>query len=384
MSSVTASTEGKAVDQPYRVMLVDDSAVIRGLFRRTLEADPEITIVSSVSNGQLAIDALERRPVDVVVLDIEMPVMNGMAALPRILKVDPDVKVIMASTLTQENAAISMKALADGATDYIPKPTARHEIHSAEAFKRELVEKVKALGFARRSKGRPPGAPRIKVPQPDGSQPEPAAPRRAVPEIKLRTPSTVRPAILCIGSSTGGPPALMQLLAKLKDGFDLPILITQHMPKTFTAILAQQLQKVMERPCAEAIDGELIRNGGVYVAPGELHMVVEKGAAGNVLRLDDGPQENYCKPAVDPLLRSVAEVFGNQALVAILTGMGHDGLAGARNVVSAGGTLIAQDEATSVVWGMPGAVATAGICSAIIPLPDLAAQIRKIAGKPAS
>ena len=385
MSSIAAPSDSIGTDQAYQIMLVDDSAVIRGLFRRTLDPDPEIDIVASVANGQQAIDALRRQSIEVIVLDIEMPVMDGLTALPQLLKIDPDVKIVMASTLTQQNAETSMKALSLGATDYIPKPTARHEIHSAEAFKRELLEKVKTLGFQRRKRGgrkqpsvgaRP--AARAKAPAAEQSK------SLYEESITLRKPSVIVPQILCIGSSTGGPPALMNILTRLKGDLEIPILITQHMPKTFTAILAQHIGKISGCPCAEGVDGETIERGRIYIAPGAMHMVVDTDSGRNIIRIEDGPPENFCKPAVDPMLRSVAKVYGPKALVAILTGMGHDGLAGARTIIDAGGTLLAQDEDTSVVWGMPGSVATAGLCSAVVPLNEIAMQIRKIAGKPVS
>ncbi len=383
--SQLAAQAPEAATEPYRVMVVDDSAVIRGIFRRTLDVDPEITVVASVSNGQHALDSMARQPVDVIVLDIEMPVMDGMTALPKLLKADPNVKIIMASTLTQANADISLSALQAGASDYIPKPSARHEIHSAEAFKRELVEKVKALGHARKLRLRRRAAPAeaetpdaVPSPAPRAAPAEPAE-----PGITLREPSNLRPRILCIGSSTGGPNALMQVVAELKGNFDLPIVITQHMPKTFTPILAEHLQRVSGRPSCEASNGQLVESGHIYVAPGGIHMVLTGSAEHPVIKLDDGPAENFCKPAVDPMLRSVSRLFRDRVLTVILTGMGHDGCAGSRVVADAGGTVIAQDEASSVVWGMPGAVANAGICSFVAPLPGIVQHIRKLSGKPA-
>lgn len=370
---------------PYRVMVVDDSAVIRGIFRRTLDVDPDITVVASVSNGQYAIDSMARQPVDVIVLDIEMPVMDGMTALPLLLKADPEVKIIMASTLTQANAGISLAALQAGAADYIPKPTARHEIHSAEAFKRELVEKVKALGQARQARMLR-RAPKVETSIPIAKDVLPVAepaPAAATLGITLRKPSIQRPRILCIGSSTGGPNALMEVLGGLKENFDLPIVITQHMPKTFTSILAEHLERVGGRPSSEGSPGQHVKPGHVYVAPGGIHMKLTGSADDPIIELDDGPAENFCKPAVDPMLRSVAKLFGDRVLTVILTGMGHDGREGAKVVAEAGGTVIAQDEASSVVWGMPGAVANAGICSFVAPIPEIVQHIRKLSGKPA-
>ena len=367
---------------PYRVVIVDDSAIIRGLLARTLEADPEIQVVETVSNGQLAIAAVTRSVPDVVVLDIEMPVMDGLTALPKIIEADPGVKVIMASTLTLRNADISMKALALGAADYIPKPTSAGDISSGYDFKRDLVAKVKALGAARRAAGAPTRTPR----RPAGAKAVPGqAPtlyRDAT--VKLRDAPVIAPQVVAIGSSTGGPQALFQLLPGLVAELRQPLLITQHMPATFTTILAEHIRKLTGRPCAEAVDGEPLTGGKIYIAPGNFHMTVANAEGRNIIRLNQNPPENFCRPAVDPMLRSLAQIFGRNVLTIILTGMGHDGLRGSEAVVKAGGVVVAQDAATSVVWGMPGAVATAGICSAVLPLVEIGPYTRKIAMRQAA
>lgn len=366
-------TSARDADGRYRVMVVDDSAVIRGFFRRTLESDPAIEVVASVGNGQSAIDSLRRSGVDVIVLDVEMPLMDGMTALPKLLDVDPSVKIVMASTLTAANAEISLRALARGAADYIPKPSTTHEIHSAVAFHRELLDKVKVLGRARRGlRADPvPSAPRARVAagQPAARQP-----------IVLRKPALVPPAVLAIGSSTGGPQALMKLIQGLGAEFTLPILITQHMPATFTGILAEHIAKAARRPAREGVDGLALQPGHIYVAPGDWHMTVAAAVPAPVIRLNQAPPENFCRPSVDPMLRSLSALYGQRLLTVILTGMGHDGLGGSRAVIDAGGTVLAQDEATSVVWGMPGAVATAGLCSAVLPIDDIAGHVRKLCG----
>jgi two-component system chemotaxis response regulator CheB len=379
--SVATSTAARG-DGRYRVLLVDDSAVIRGIIRKVLTTDPEIEIVNSVGDGQRAIDAVKRDPVDVVVLDIEMPVMDGLAALPRLLEVDPTLKIIMASTLTQKNAAVSLQALAAGAADYVPKPASHGDVYSAEDFRRELTAKVKALGEARRRVGARFGLAKSSAAGEQANAPARQAPASGA-ALTLRKPAMLPPKILCIGSSTGGPQALMTVIGALKNGLNLPILITQHMPKTFTGILAEHLKKIWGGPCAEGVDGEPVRPGRIYVAPGERHMEVGGERDKPVIRITNGPPENFCKPAVDPMLRSVSRLYGGHVLTAILTGMGHDGLLGGRAVVDGGGTVIAQDEATSVVWGMPGAVATAGICAAVIPLHSVAGEIKKLCGRQA-
>jgi len=350
-----------------RVMVVDDSAVIRGIFRRTLEEDPEIEVVASVANGQQAVDSVTKHLIDVVLLDIEMPVMDGMTALPKILEANPGVRVIMASTLTERNAEISLEALRQGASDYIPKPTAKYEIHSAEDFKRELIGKVKAL--ANRKLGRAERDPESTVALMPGNR----GPKKP---IELRAPSIVPPRILAIGSSTGGPQALFTLFKGLQGSVShLPVVIAQHMPKAFTGILAEHLSKVAAVPCAEGVHGEKLEAGRIYIAPGDYHMTIVPAASGHEIHLDQNPPENFCRPSVEPLFRSISQEFGPAVLALMLTGMGHDGLEGSQTLVEAGGTLIAQDEETSIVWGMPGAVAEAGLCAEVLPIEEIAPRV---------
>lgn len=370
-----------ATGEPYRVLVVDDSAIIRGLLSRTLDMDPEITVVDSAANGQIAVASATRHKPDVIVLDIEMPVMDGITALPKLIAADPTVKIIMASTLTMRNASISMRALALGAADYIPKPSSAGEITGGFDFKRELIDKVKALGAARRA-GAAPARKIAGGPAPAAVPSAPSIYRNAV--VTLRTHIPAPPAVVAIGSSTGGPQALFEVLPALTAELRQPILITQHMPATFTTILAEHIQKLTNRPCAEAVDGEPLIGGKVYIAPGNYHMTVGSAQGKKVVRLAQTPPENFCRPAVDPMLRSLAELFGRNVLVIMLTGMGQDGKRGSEAVVNAGGTVIAQDEQSSVVWGMPGAVATAGLCTAVLPLNQIAAYARRIAAKQAA
>ncbi len=373
MSTAPATAVAEVPAEPYNVMVVDDSAVIRGFFRRALESDTSIKVVASAGNGQYALDNMARHNIDVIVLDIEMPVMDGMTALPKLLALDRTVKVVMASTLTEKNADISLQAMAKGAADYIPKPSTANEIHSAQGFKRELIEKVKALGKARRAR---PAHARAAA----GGAPAAGTGVQQGP-VALRSPSAVTPTVFAIGSSTGGPQALMTLVGGLGPDFELPILITQHMPEKFTAILAEHLGKSAGRAAAEGVDGEAVKPGQIYVAPGNYHMLVVRQSGGNIIRITSTEPESYCRPAVDPMLRSVAEVYGDKALCVILTGMGQDGKHGGQEVVAAGGTVVAQDEASSVVWGMPGAAAAAGICSAVLPLESIAAHVRRLSGR---
>lgn len=361
-------------------MVVDDSAVVRGLIIRMLEAEPAIAIAASVGNGAAAVAQFERdRSIDVIVLDIEMPVMDGLEALQRLLALEPCAQVVMASTLTQRNAEVSLKALQAGAADYVPKPSTQR-LSGAQDFARELVAKVKALGARRRRIDREAGRCRgAAAAAPAPVRPREKAASQARPAITLRPAAGGRPDVIAIGCSTGGPQALQTLFAGLRNGaLAQPILITQHMPAMFTTILAEHLQKQSGRPCSEATDGAPLVPGQIVLARGDWHLRVEsRGAQGAVVRCGQEPPENFCRPAVDPMLRSVAQVFGSRALAVILTGMGSDGLDGGRAVIAAGGTLIAQDEASSVVWGMPGAVASAGLCTAVLPLGELAPAILK-------
>ncbi|WP_029007427.1 protein-glutamate methylesterase/protein-glutamine glutaminase [Azospirillum halopraeferens] len=384
--SAAAGTARPASPDPFRVMVVDDSAVIRGLLTRALEGDPDIRVVASVGDGQMAISSLQRNTIDVVVLDIEMPVMDGLTAIPKLLAVAPQVKIIMASTLTLRGADISMKCLQAGAADYIPKPTSTREVGNADDFKRELVSKVKALGgAARRAGSRTRGDNRPLTPLR-----APGAPGTLTGALRPREPATVtvrpavaapaRPDIIAIGSSTGGPQALFEVLSHLKGGVTQPILITQHMPATFTTILAEHISRQCGLDAAEAKDGEAIVANRCYIAPGDFHMLVANRGGSNVLQLSKDPPENFCRPAVDPMMRSIVRAYGaRKVLACILTGMGQDGLKGCTEVVNQGGTLIAQDEASSVVWGMPGAVAQAGLCTAVLPLKEIGPYIRKFA-----
>lgn len=364
---------------PFRVMLVDDSAVIRGMLHRWLSAEPECVVVGSYHNGAQAVQHVKSCGAEIVILDIEMPEMDGLTALPLIIKEVPGIQVLMASTLTRRNADISMRALSMGAVDYLPKPESARSGTATADFQRELLQKVKALGAAMR-KGR--GATAAST----GRASSVRAAIQAKPENKiaagpktlsLRQASKMRPEILAIGSSTGGPQALFTLLKGLAPSLKIPIVITQHMPPTFTAILAEHIHSSTGLVAHEAAEGDLLRPGEVLVAPGNFHMTIVRKGADKVVHLDQNPQVNYCRPAVDPMFESIAAIYGASALAVILTGMGHDGRDGGRVLVEAGGTIVAQDEKSSVVWGMPGAVAEAGLCSAVLPLMEMAMHLKR-------
>jgi len=354
-----------------RVMVVDDAVVVRGLVSRWLAEQPGLAVVASLRTGRQAVDQLERADPDVVVLDIDMPDLDGISALPLLLEKKRDLVVIMASTLTRRNAEISLKALALGAADYVPKPDTNRGITTSTAFRRELIEKIVELGSRRRRRrgeawGRPAALPRPGLrPVPAGAQP-----------IALRPFSSIPPRVLLVGASTGGPQALRNLIPQLASVCDrVPVLITQHMPPTFTTIMAEHLARASGRPAHEPHDGEPIRPGTIYLAPGGRHMQVERRGRLPVVALDDGPLVNFCRPAVDPLFASAAQVWGGAVLALVLTGMGADGARGAATIAAAGGSVVAQDEASSVVWGMPGTVARAGLCSAVLPLDRIAPKL---------
>jgi two-component system chemotaxis response regulator CheB len=365
-------------------MVVDDSAVIRGLITRILEGDPDVSVIASVGNGQLAVNQLTRKPgeIDVVILDIEMPVMDGLTALPLLLKADSNIKVIMASTLTKRNAEISLKALSLGATEYVPKPSSARELSGETDFRRELLDKVKNLGIIHRQ-ATAPAKPAPRAPASSSATSAPLAKPSAQDgwrlnkgeEAKVRKAGTTAPDILAIGSSTGGPQALFEFLKGLPTSINLPVVITQHMPATFTSILAEHISRMTGWPCTEAKNGDVIEAGKILLAPGDYHMLVEQKGPQRIIKLTQDPPENFCRPAVDPMLRSVVKVYGARVLAVILTGMGNDGAKGAVDVVNAGGTVVAQDEKTSVVWGMPGAAAAAGVCSAILPISEIAGHV---------
>lgn len=394
--------QNKPQDNAIQVMLVDDSSVIRGALTQLLEEDASIHIIASIPNGELAVKAAGRYKPDVIILDIEMPVMDGITALPQILKESPRSKVIMFSTLTEQGAHITLKALALGAIECLVKPAAG-EARKGGIFHQNLLQLVKSLAPKTPAAAYAPsaitvatapatGATATPAPQPAAPTPTPAAtaaahaPSAAPPPQKPRHTFSLRPQtglyagrphILAIGSSTGGPQALFDVL-KHCAGFSIPIVITQHMPAKFTTILAQHIQQQTGIPACEGQTGMALEAGKAYIAPGGFHMVFQRSGLQTQIRLDDGEPVNYCKPAVDPMLESLLPIYGNKMLGVILTGMGHDGLGGGKALSALGGQLIAQDEATSVVWGMPGAVAMAGVCSAVLPLREIGPAVKKI------
>ena len=333
------------MEAPVGVLVVDDSAVIRDVITRGIGADPAIKVVGAAANGEAALSLLAALAPDVILLDVEMPVMDGMTALPKILAARPGVSVIMASALTRRHAGMSLRAIELGAADYVPKADAS-VANAAPAFLEELRLKIKAHGRRRRNV--------------QTARPAPAAFGAA------------RASALAIASSTGGPPALLRIFKRAKGAVRVPVFITQHMPASFTAMLAEQLGQVSGAPAFEGADGMSVKAGCIYVAPGGKHMLIERAQSGAVLRLSDGAPENFCKPAADPMLRSLAGVYGAGLMACVLTDMGRDGADGCVAVAKAGGRFFVQDEASSVVWGMPGAAFKTGRAMGQLSLEDAA------------
>jgi two-component system chemotaxis response regulator CheB len=401
---INEKTEARPMPGAYRVMLVDDSSIVRGLIARAIEGHPQIQVVASAADGSIALSMFAKTPADVIMLDIEMPVMDGLTALPKLLAIDSAVKIIVASTLSLKNAEISLHALSLGAADYMPKPSSTREMTTTRDFKDELIEKILVLGAAARKAGVrggnvPVGAPMIKSQEqqpvvaknptakvaqamPNTGIVAPSSPLRRPPtgtgKIVLRPAPKPNPDIILIGSSTGGPQALFRVIKELGQ-IKQPVMITQHMPPNFTTILAEHITKQCGVTCFEAKDKMPLEGGIYYVAPGDYHMLVQNQSGKPVLVLNKDTQENFCRPAVDPMLRSAIAVYGRKVLAVVLTGMGQDGWQGCEALVAAGGAVVGQDEATSVVWGMPGAVANAGLCSAVLPIDAIGAYVRRLA-----
>jgi len=342
-----------------RVLVVDDSAVVRRLVTTSLTLDTEIEVAGVAVNGREAIELVESLEPDAVTLDIEMPILDGLGALAEIRKRRPHLPVIMFSTLTEKGATKTLEALSLGASDFVTKPSnTTSMVESMTSVREQLIPKLKALVGARRIVG--PG--RVK-PTP------PPAP------VRVAEPSGRTPEVLLVGCSTGGPDALSRVLEGLPGTLPVPVLVVQHMPPLFTTMFAERLNRVSALTVREAVEGDVPKAGEVLIAPGGMHLRVRRSAGVVRGHLDEGPPENFCRPAVDALFRSAAEVYGGAAVALILTGMGSDGLIGCRLLAEAGARVVVQDEQSSVVWGMPGAVATAGLAHEVLPLDDIAGKI---------
>ncbi len=347
-----------ATGEKIRALIVDDSVVIRRLVSHALSEDPDIEVVGSASDGVLALARIEQLKPHVVTLDIEMPRMNGLETLREIHKRYPQIVVIMFSTLTERGAAVTMEALSIGAQDYVTKASNCGSLDkSLENLRGELIPKIKQFF----------------------SMPKALAAALPVPPRKLAARPRLHPQIVVIGVSTGGPTALGSILPQFPANFPLPILIVQHMPPTFTRLLAERLQAQCKLRVVEAAEGMNLEPGRALIAPGNFHMRVRRNGAMPSVTLDQGAPENSCRPAVDVLFRSAAEAYKGAVVGVVLTGMGKDGLAGSEALKEHGAYIIAQDEASSVVWGMPGFVAKAGLADATLGLDYVVPEVLRLA-----
>jgi len=339
---------------PIRVLIVDDSVVVRKLLCEALEGIPEVHVAGTASTGAIALAKLPQLNPDVVTLDVEMPGLNGIQALAEIHKLYPKLPVIMFSTLTERGAAITLEALAQGAADYVTKPSNSESLASAIAqVRRELVAKIVSL--AGRNRGL-------------------AVSSQSVLPTKKK-PGGHAIHVLAIGASTGGPNALAEVVPRFPADIPVPVVVVQHMPPLFTRFLAERLNAQSALSVQEAEAGVKLESGRVWIARGDYHMELARQGNAVVLTLNQDPAENSCRPAVDVLFRSVAQVYGAGVLGVVMTGMGSDGARGAAHIREAGGEIFVQDEASSVVWGMPGAVVSCGAADKICPLPEISAEI---------
>ena len=357
--------------QRIRVLVVDDSVVIRRLVTHALEQDPALEVVGAASNGAIALQRIPQFNPDVLTLDIEMPEMDGLETLRRVRREYPQMRVIMFSTLTERGAAMTLEALSLGADDYVAKVSNEGSLdRSMRRLRDELVPKIKQffhLAVQSREEPKPERAPEAAAPPVWQTRPV-IANAKAVPRVVV------------IGVSTGGPAALGTILPQLPAGFPLPVLVVQHMPPLFTRFLADRLHATCRLPVAEASQGLPIERGKILIAPGDYHMKAARGDGRPCVWLDQSPPQNSCRPAVDALFASIGEVYGGAAIAAILTGMGQDGLRGAEILKACGASILAQDETSSVVWGMPGAVANAGLADRVLPLDQVVPEILRLAG----
>ncbi|HZZ77342.1 MAG TPA: chemotaxis response regulator protein-glutamate methylesterase [Gemmataceae bacterium] len=339
-----------------RVLVVDDAVVFRRLVAEELARNPALEVVGTAANGRIGLAKLSQLNPDVVVLDLEMPEMNGLEMLRELRKSHRRLPVIMFSSLTERGATETIEALALGASDYFTKPASSGGMDaSLDVIRRQLVPQIKALAEGARARASRTSTAKS-LPADDGGH-----------EVR----------IVAIGASTGGPTALAEIFTRLPGDLGVPIVLVQHMPPMFTRLLAERLTAQSPVRVQEGATGTALQSGQAWIAPGDFHMAVTHDGASARLHVHREPPENSCRPAVDVLFRSVAKVFGKHALAVLLTGMGHDGVRGCEAVREAGGRVIVQDEATSVVWGMPGQVAKAGLANRVLPISMIADEIMR-------
>lgn len=349
-----------------RILLVDDSVVVRKILSGILSKERHFEVVGVAANGSIAFAKISQLHPDIVILDMDMPVLNGLETLKKIRQKNSSLPVIMFSALTERGAVATLEALSSGANDYITKPSNLESIEEAlESVKKQLISKINVFCGHSVSRKIPRSCPASPLTKPGREQFQSDFPNHRID-------------VVAIGVSTGGPDALAKVLSELPSNFPLPILITQHMPAVFTNKLAENLSRHSLLPVKEGVSGEEVLPGTAWLAPGNYHMVVVKSGEIVRIQINQGPQVNSCRPAVDPLFYSVAEAYGRHVLAVLLTGMGHDGLEGCRSVRKENGYVIVQDKASSVVWGMPGAVSDAGLAHKVIPLKDIGDEIIQI------
>lgn len=347
-------------DPTYRVLLFTDAEAIRVPVMQVITELPNLELAAATTGRIEAVSRARGRRANLILLDIGAS--GALALAERVRDVMNDVPVVLIGKLNFSNVKSSMDALQAGAIDFIPTPTEHAADTDIPTFTRHLLRILASLEEH-------PSTPTGRA-DPPVSEPVP---------FRAATPGMGTPQVLLIGSSTGGPKAVIDMLSQLGPSFHLPIVIAQHMPPSFTAAFAASLQNRTGLITREGEDGEIVRPGRAYVAPGDRHLLLIRDGGHFRIKLDDGPPVNFCRPAVDPLFTSAAAAYGGEVLAVVLTGMGHDGREGARQIVSAGGTVLVQDKETSVVWGMPGAVAEAGLAAEILPLDQIAGRIRALA-----
>jgi two-component system chemotaxis response regulator CheB len=357
--------------QKFRILVVDDAVVFRRLVAEELNKDPALEVVGTAANGRIALQKMPQVCPDLVILDVEMPEMDGLATLRELRKTYPKLPIIMFSALTERGASETLDALALGASDYFTKPTTVGGLDaSLEVLRQELIPEIKALcAAAAREKSTSRSSLGIAPPPPPAASAAPTAPTRPARPGQIE--------VVVIGSSTGGPNALATVFSGLPATFPVPILIVQHMPPMFTRLLAERLSAEYPIRVQEGSSGSVPQPGHAWIAPGDHHMIAVRDGTQIRLLVHKDPPENSCRPAVDVLLRSVAQTYGGNCLAVILTGMGQDGLRGCESIHEAGGQIIVQDEATSVVWGMPGFVAKAGLADRVMPISLIADEIQR-------
>ena len=368
------------------VLIVDDSAVMRRIIRGALLAHPDINVIGTANDGAAAVAFVQHTRPDVVIMDIEMPVMDGLEALREIRKFDWTLPIIMFSSLTQVGTQSTLAALTGGASDYAAKPSNLNDPKECDTHLNEtLIPKIRALCQKKKASLTSAQPQTTKLPQSSVVTSKPVAPSIASASSSASATTTVSctPAkftyksveAVCIGVSTGGPAALAKVFAAWPEPLNVPVFIVQHMPPQFTELLAKKLTTISGMPVKEPVDGEIAVAGQAYIAPGGYHMIVKDLGGRVTMHLNQDPPENFCRPAVDVLFRSAAKVYASRLLGVVLTGMGSDGMLGAQQISASGGQVIVQDEATSLIWGMPGAVVQAGLADKILPLDEVPNEI---------